>query len=58
MKVFRPSEEEFAQPLEYIENLYNSGAYEYGCVKIIPPASFKPECAFDMGSSLKIPTRK
>jgi [histone H3]-trimethyl-L-lysine4 demethylase len=58
MPVFRPTEEEFKDPIGYIEKLYNHyGAEEYGTVKIIPPASFKPTCLFDTESDRKLPTR-
>jgi len=30
MKTFRPTEEEFKDPIDYIENLYKSGAHKYG----------------------------
>ena len=51
MPVFRPTEEEFNSPMDYIEKLYyKQKANHYGCVKIVPPASFKPQCAFDMNS--------
>mmetsp|Transcript_18955 Transcript_18955/g.21774 ORF Transcript_18955/g.21774 Transcript_18955/m.21774 type:complete len:191 (+) Transcript_18955:424-996(+) len=57
MKVFRPSEEEFKDPINYIEMLYNQGMQEYGCVKIIPPASYKPPSALNKHSAQKLPTR-
>lgn len=58
MKTFYPTEAEFAKPLVYIEKLQQSeGANKYGCVKIVPPASFKPSVAFDMESNKKLPTR-
>jgi hypothetical protein len=47
MKVFRPTEEEFTNPIEYIEKLYHEGASKYGTIKIVPPASFRPPLAFD-----------
>lgn len=50
MKVYRPTEEEFTSPVEYFEKLYQEGAHEYGCVKVIPPKSFAPPLAFDMES--------
>ena len=41
MPVFYPTEEEFLNPIDYIEKLYHEHrAHEYGCVKVIPPASF------------------
>uniref|UniRef100_A0A182FH25 ARID domain-containing protein n=1 Tax=Anopheles albimanus TaxID=7167 RepID=A0A182FH25_ANOAL len=41
--VFRPSEKEFQDPLEYIERIAPV-ASRFGICRIIPPASFKPEC--------------
>jgi len=58
MPIFRPTEEEFKNPIDYIEKLYHCDkAYQYGCVKIIPPKSFKPTLAFDTTSNVKLPTR-
>ena len=48
MKVYHPTEEEFTNPITYIEQLYAEGASKYGCIKIVPPASFNPRLAFDM----------
>jgi len=59
MPVFYPTENEFKNPLEYIDNLYyNHHAHKYGCVKIIPPASFKPKNVFDMKSNRKLHSRR
>lgn len=57
MKVFRPTLEEFQEPICYIEKLYKQGAWKYGCVKIIPPASFSPPFSFDTASDKKLPFR-
>jgi len=58
MKTFYPTEQEFSDPLIYIENLLrNHHAQDYGCVKIVPPPSFRPGLAFDMESNQKLPTR-
>lgn len=52
MKTYFPTEQEFSDPLIYIENLLrNHEAFTYGCVKIVPPASFKPTLAFDREST-------
>lgn len=57
MKVFKPTEEEFRDPIKYIEGLYEQEAWKFGCVKIIPPSSFKPPFCFDTSSDRKLPTR-
>jgi len=57
MKTFYPTEEEFLEPIVYIEKLFKQGAGEYGCIKIIPPTSFKPPYSFDTQSSQKLPFR-
>ena len=58
MPVFYPTEEEFKRPLDYIDKLYfEMNAHKYGCVKVIPPASFKPHNVFDMKSDRKLPSR-
>eukprot|EP00345_Euplotes_harpa_P006849 CAMPEP_0168328974 /NCGR_PEP_ID=MMETSP0213-20121227/6830_1 /TAXON_ID=151035 /ORGANISM="Euplotes harpa, Strain FSP1.4" /LENGTH=415 /DNA_ID=CAMNT_0008332207 /DNA_START=349 /DNA_END=1596 /DNA_ORIENTATION=- len=57
MMTYRPTEDEFKDPLVYIENLYKEGASEYGCIKIIPPASFKPPCPLSKDSTMKLPSR-
>lgn len=58
MPVYRPTEQEFQNPIDYIENLFkNHDVEQYGTVKIIPPASFAPKCVFDTQSDQKLPTR-
>jgi len=48
VKIFRPTEEEFKDPMRYIEHLYyKEKANNYGIVKIIPPPGFRPPLAFD-----------
>lgn len=47
MPVFYPTEEEFKSPIDYIDQLFSKNkGVEYGCVKIVPPASFKPGFLF------------
>ena len=59
MKTYYPTEKEFSDgPLVFIDNLLrNEEARSYGCVKIVPPASFRPTLAFDRESPQKLPTR-
>ena len=57
MKAFYPTEEEFLEPIIYIEKLFKEGASKYGCVKIIPPSSFKPPYSFNKCSKQKLPFR-
>lgn len=40
---FYPNEEDFKDPLEYIEQL-TPLAQSFGICRIVPPSSFKPEC--------------
>ncbi len=44
--VFRPTEAEFKDPMKYIQAIRRV-AEPFGICKIIPPASFKPECNVD-----------
>lgn len=59
MPEFHPTEEEFLDPIKYIEKLVTGPEQigQFGCVKIVPPESFKPPLAFDMASDAKLPTR-
>nr|CAH7740543.1 unnamed protein product [Callosobruchus chinensis] len=41
--IFHPTDQEFQDPLEYIERIRHK-AEQFGICKIVPPSSFKPEC--------------
>ena len=58
MPVFRPTEEEFKNPIDYIEKIFHEHQLaKAGTIKIIPPKSFKPSLCFDTNSNNKLPTR-
>ena len=60
MKVFYPSDEEMSKLSlpQYIEHLVREHqAEQYGVIKIVPPASFKPQMVFDMNQPTKMNTR-
>lgn len=56
-RTFYPTEEEFKTPIQYIESLYDRHAHQFGCIKIVPPSSYKPPFCFDMESDAKMPAR-
>lgn len=41
--VFHPDEKEFNDPIEYLEKIQHE-CERFGICRIVPPASFKPEC--------------
>nr|XP_023027299.1 protein piccolo [Leptinotarsa decemlineata] len=41
--VFHPTDQEFQDPLEYIERIRHK-AEQFGICRIVPPGGFKPEC--------------
>jgi hypothetical protein len=58
MKTYYPTEEQFREPMRYIEYLTTQEeAHKFGTIKIVPPSSFRPILAFDMFSQRKLPTR-
>uniref|UniRef100_A0A914Y5A0 Uncharacterized protein n=1 Tax=Panagrolaimus superbus TaxID=310955 RepID=A0A914Y5A0_9BILA len=53
-KIFYPTADEFADPFGYVESIRDEGR-EYGVIKIIPPADFKPP--FSLARSLEFKPR-
>lgn len=49
---YLPSEEEWANPMEYIRKISPEGR-KYGIVKVVPPSSWNPTFAIDSEVSLK-----
>ena len=58
MKTFYLTEEEFnMNPIDFIEKLYKEDVAKYGCIKLVPPKSFKPPMAFNLKSDKKMPRK-
>lgn len=58
MKTYYPTDTEFENPIKYIEQLYKDGVWKYGCIKIVPPTSFKPEFVMNYKSTMKMPYKQ
>lgn len=54
---YRPTIEQFRDPLEYISSIREE-AEKYGICKIIPPSEWNPPNLFDFNNSFKLPTRR
>ena len=44
--IFRPTEDEFRDPMEYIKSIAPQGR-KYGIIKVIPPTNWNPDFAID-----------
>lgn len=51
---FRPTIEEFRDPMEYIKSI-SEKASKFGICKIIPPDSWDPEFAIDLTVRIRLP---
>ena len=47
--IFAPTEEEFKEPLDYINHI-RPKAEKYGICKVIPPKNWKPKFSIDMNT--------
>lgn len=55
--VFCPTEDEFKDPVAYIESIFSiDEVRNAGGFKIRPPKSFRPPCTFNPPSEKRIPT--
>lgn len=45
-KTFRPTDDEWKNPMDYVRSIADEGA-KYGIIKIVPPDSWNPEFAMD-----------
>ena len=50
--IYRPTEDEFRDPFEYIKSI-SEQASKYGICKIIPPESWDPDFAIDLSVCLQ-----
>eukprot|EP00041_Stephanoeca_diplocostata_P030793 m.940735 g.940735 ORF g.940735 m.940735 type:complete len:878 (-) comp23829_c0_seq6:544-3177(-) len=55
--VYRPTVEEFSEPLEYIASVREE-AEKFGICKIVPPPEWKPECQVKHTPSFTFSTRR
>jgi histone demethylase JARID1 len=55
--VFRPSAEEFRDPLRYVASIRKE-AEAFGICKIVPPVGWKVDCAVDWSSQKKFATKR
>lgn len=55
--VYRPSVEEFADPIAYIESI-RAEAAQYGMCQIVPPDAWKPTCHINMDSPVMFSTKQ
>lgn len=53
---FRPTEEEFKDPVAYIQKIAPEGK-KYGICRVVPPENWQPTFAIDTEVSTPMPTR-